>query len=452
MRRTPKWRGVFAVSDRSSTIAAIATPPGVGERGVIRVSGALAGSLAQEACGLDALPGERHLVPCRFDDGGGAQPATLLWMPGPRSFTREDVAEFHLSGSPILLQLALERLLALGARLAEPGEFTRRAFENGRIDLASAEGILELIEASDRDERRAATALLLGGLSRRIQTLRDELEDLRALCEASLDFDSDDTGHVESSELDARFASIHDKLEEALQWESRRARKLGYPRVVLAGAPNAGKSSLFNALTSEAAIVTAQAGTTRDVLRATWKLGEFACELFDTAGRESATGELEREAQARAEEADASAELTLWVVDATRPVWAPENFEGLLVLNKIDASEAHEGPPGAARVSAQTGAGLDELSRRVGEILGLGGENPTSAGRGDRELSVRHRRSLVAALEELARARRGWEDGFPLEIFAEGLREATLALDGIAGLTTPEDLLDRIFGRFCLGK
>src|SRR5262245_53308739 len=175
-------------------------------------------------------------------------PLLLLWMPGPRSFTREDVAELHLPGSPPLLDAALERVLALGATPAEPGEFTRRAFLSGRIDLTRAEGVLALVGARDDRERRAGAALLAGGLADRIEALRDRLEDLRALCEASLDFDERDTGHVPEGEIEERLAGVRAALAEAHAFEVARASPGGEPRVVLTGAPNAGKSSLFNRL------------------------------------------------------------------------------------------------------------------------------------------------------------------------------------------------------------
>ena len=188
-----------------STIAAVATAPGSGARGVLRVSGPEAADLVRrtvrDAAGRPLAALERGAFAGRFDDGRGTQPALVLWMPGPGSYTREDVAEFHLVGSPPLLDAALRRLLELGARLAEPGEFTRRAFEHGRLDLSRAEGVLALVEAENLHQAQAATELLFGGLAERIDALRDTLEEVRALCEASLDFDETDTGHVAEEHL-----------------------------------------------------------------------------------------------------------------------------------------------------------------------------------------------------------------------------------------------------------
>ncbi len=450
----------------SETIAAIASPPGEALRGVIRLSGSDARRIA-EAVWSESLGNARGVSDGTFADEVGEQPGLLIWMPGPRSFTREDVVEFHLPGSPFLLESALSRLLSLGARIAEPGEFTRRAFQNGRIDLARAEGILELIAARDLAERRSATALLFGGLSRRIEILRGELDQLRALSEASLDFDDTDTGHVDESQLQRLYDGIHAALEEAQSWESRRALGFSLPRVVLAGSANAGKSSLFNALCGERAIVSDMAGTTRDILRAEWSVATSAVELIDTAGLEDASpagdgarAQLERELRQKAEHARDSADLCLWVVDATEPGVRvpPVELAHLVVWNKCDEPGALPSPdPAHLRVSARTGEGLASLEQRCAEQLGLlQGEAAAPAGRGgatrDREISARHRASLAGALEILEAGHAAWASEMPLELFADHLRRASERLEGITGETTPEDLLDRIFSQFCLGK
>src|SRR6185503_3623653 len=283
------------MSAAPGTIAAIATPPGPARRGIVRLSGPRAAELVRatlrdEAPRFDpALP--RLLARGRFDDGRGLQPVLLLWMRAPRSFTREDVAELHLPGAEPLLACALRRLLELGARAARPGEFTRRAFLNGRLDLSRAEGVLALTEAGNEAERAAAALLLDGGLDQRAAALRERLLDL---CEASLDFDESETGHVPHAELVELLEEAGAAVSEALAWETRRAAPSTRARVLLVGAPNAGKSSLWNALTGGRALVSPEAGTTRDALVGEWRLPSLTCELIDGPGLEP----LERAASA----------------------------------------------------------------------------------------------------------------------------------------------------------
>jgi tRNA modification GTPase len=457
----------------NDTIAAISTPPGGGLRGVIRVSGPRAIAIARAACELDGAPdlARRGAWRGRFDDGRGTQPLLCLSMPAPHSFTREDVVELHLPGSPPLLAAALARVTELGARPAQPGEFTRRAFENGRIDLAQAEGVLDLIEAANEDERRAATALLFGGLSSRVGALRERLVELRALCEASLDFDESDAGHVPVAELVGLGRAAREALAEALSWEVRRAQQSPLPRAVLVGAPNAGKSSLFNALSRDRVLVSDLPGTTRDSVRGVWKLAGLECALVDTAGLDELAlrahgDDPDRGAQELARADHAGADLLLHVVDARRRdvpgIEAehdalPRGPARLLVWTQVDRPGAAPRPPGAlveqawVAVSAATGGGFDALAARVGELLG-GSQAPARARGAGRELSLRHHAALAAAAEQLDRALAALGHGQPLDLVAEGLRAASDALDAIAGRTTPDDVLDRVFARFCIGK
>jgi len=406
----------------------------------------------------------------RFFDGVGELPLLLLWMPGPRSFTREDIAEFHLPGSPPLLDLALSRLLALGARAARAGEFTRRAFERGRIDLTRAEGVLALVSARSAAEARGARGLLFGGLGGRIEVLREELERLRALSEASLDFEESDTGDVPAEELLAGARGLLAGLREAERWEARRVPASGLPRVVLLGAPNAGKSSLFNALAEEGeALVSTLAGTTRDFLGAPWTLPGGAVRLIDTAGLTGAARGLDAEAQAETDRLGESADLLLWVVDATEADAVGRCEEALVraaetpvvvAWNKDDLAGARPAPEleatRAATVvstSATLPRGLERLAREVARRLGIrAGATEAGAASLDRELSARHRAALRCAAEAVERGLVAWLGGTPLDLFAEELRAATAELDSISGRTTPEDLLDRIFGAFCIGK
>jgi len=460
----------------SSTIAAISSPPGAGRRGVIRVSGDDAAAIVRALVAPTLrLAGTeppsllaRGAFLARIHDGVGEQPCLVLWMPGPASYTREDVAELHLPGSPPLLQAALARVLALGARAAMPGEFTRRAFLHGRLDLTQAEGVLALVESSNARERRAALALLEGGLARRLADLRDGLAELRALCEASLDFDESDTGHVPTSELLALADRAGERLAEALAWEVRRQPPSALPRVVLVGAPNAGKSTLFNALVSDGRALTSDvAGSTRDGASGLARFGSLECLLLDAPGVDPAARGADRAAQEIAAAERAGADLLLHLVDAAagRSDAEPLEFDGpprLTAWSRVDLPDARAVPPGALAISARTGEGLDGLRAAVAAALGEGPAAsepgaPAGSGAGSgsglvRELSSRHRAALGEAAGHLAAARALLADEAPLDLAAGALRDALDALDGIDGRTTPEDLLDRIFARFCLGK
>ncbi len=501
------------------TIVAVSSPPGPGARAVLRLSGKRARAIVQQAwSGADALsesgehdlnsgriPDQRAVLRGNFDDGIGKLPAFLFWMPGPASYTREDVIELHLPGAPPLVDAALARLFSLGARLAEPGEFTRRAFLNGRLDLTRAEGVLGLIEASDRAAQRSASKLLVGGLGKRIQTLREGLDNLRALAEASLDFDTAETGHVDTTQLQALAADLESALQEALTWEERREPSKGRPRVVLAGRPNAGKSSLFNRLTAQSradveeatesasscdasfapgkALVSDLAGSTRDGVSGMWRLFGVDVELMDAPGFEAvhSNAQADSKAQQLAQGERSGADLLLWAVapeDTSAPVMtedarqlAGSGNKVLCVFTKGDLQEPRPlaeltqlaNAAGLAQadcqpISSQTGAGIPELEAMVGRHLGITstGEAPdqavVAAAALGRELSARHRTAIQAALTALDEARGALAAQIPLDLVAETLREATDELDAVTGETTSEDLLDRIFAGFCLGK
>jgi tRNA modification GTPase len=457
-----------------STICAVASAPGAGQRAVVRASGPLASQAVRALCrdteGLPLVLTGRGLYEVQVDDGVGTQPALLVWMPGPGSYTREDVAEWHLVGNPALVRAVLRRLGELGLEPAGPGEFTRRAFENGRLDLTRAEGVLALVEARNREELRAAGSLLAGGLGGRITALREVLEDLRALAEASLDFDQQDTGHVPLEEITTALEGAQADLLEARSWENRRTPASGLARVVLAGLPNAGKSALFNRLTLEGdehrAIESDQAGTTRDA-----KVGRLALPggqevlLVDTAGFDPGAEGVDGMAQQRRDLEWERADLLLELVDPGGAAGQPSNpprsaaSPRLLVYSKADLNAPTEGAGEHLWISSHTGAGLHALLAQIETRLGLAVEESAaspahSASHSglERQLSQRHRQALDQALEELHQARALLGEGAGLDLVAEALRGATLALDRITGQTTPEDLLDRIFARFCLGK
>ncbi|HIF42134.1 MAG TPA: tRNA uridine-5-carboxymethylaminomethyl(34) synthesis GTPase MnmE [Planctomycetes bacterium] len=453
-----------------STICAVASAPGAGERAVVRASGPLAfeavRGLCRDADGQPLAPQGRGLHEVQVDDGVGTQPALLVWMPGPGSYTREDVAEWHLVGNPALVRAVLRRLGELGLEPAGPGEFTRRAFENGRLDLTRAEGVLALVEARNSEELRAAGSLLAGGLGGRIAALREVLEHLRALTEASLDFDQQDTGHVPLKEISAALDEARADLLEARTWERRRTPASGLARVVLAGLPNAGKSALFNRLTLEGdehrAIESDQAGTTRDA-----KVGRLALPggqevlLVDTAGIDPLAEGVDAMAQDRRDLEWERADLLLELVESSGNQAASDNpasgpgIPRLIVMSKADLALSPHDPGGRLRVSSHTGSGLTALLAQIEIRLGLATQDdtPSRSNSGlERQLSERHRKALDQGLQELAQAQALLGEGAGLDLVAEALRGAGLALDRITGQTTPEDLLDRIFSRFCLGK
>jgi tRNA modification GTPase len=493
------------------TIVAVSSPPGPGARAVVRLSGKDARAIVQQVWSgalesaataeydpsLGRIPNHRAVLRGNFDDSIGELPGFLFWMPGPASYTREDVIELHLPGAPPLIDAALARLFALGARLAEPGEFTRRAFLNGRLDLTRAEGVLGLIEASDRAAQRSASKLLVGGLGTRIQALREGLDNLRALAEASLDFDTAETGHVDTTQLQALATDLESALREALTWEERREPSKGRPRVVLAGRPNAGKSSLFNRLTASVrmestrgaasasgkALVSDLAGSTRDGVSGLWRIFGVDVELMDAPGFDAVheSAEADSKAQELAFGERSGADLLLWAVapqdaNATRLAKDAEQLANsgnpaLCVLTKDDLREPRSDKAlrqlaaaagldisSCIAISSESGTGLPELESLVGKHLGITstGSAPAqavvAAAALGRELSARHRTAIRAALAALDEARGALADQIPLDLVAETLREATDELDAVTGETTSEDLLDRIFAGFCLGK
>ena len=455
----------------SDTIAAIATPPGSGGIGVVRVSGPGAAAVAQALLGR--LPQPRHATFARFRAANGASldEGIALWFPGPNSYTGEDVLELQGHGSPAALQLVLGAALAAGARLAQPGEFTQRAYLNERLDLAQAEAVADLIAAGSAAAARAAVRSLAGEFSARVNELGLGLLQTRALCEALLDFpdERDVPVHVE-------LAEPLDMLERAcralLEVTRSGARLSQSPRVVLAGRPNAGKSSLLNALArEEAAIVTPVPGTTRDVLQVEVELAGVRLTLADTAGLRDTADVVEQEGVRRARAAAVNADLVLYLVDSTDPVAVAEaatdihamrldelpgeeaeNERLLVVASKVDLLGRDTTDamllPDAIRLSTATGEGLEALQVEMLRRLGRG------AGEGVGVFSARERHvhAVREALQHLVAARAVDSANAGGELVAEELRLAQDALGSITGRTVPDDVLAEVFGRFCIGK
>lgn len=440
--------------DPRDTICAIASPPGGAARGVVRVSGSsamvcLSGLFAP----LDATTRSPRAIAGHIALPALASPlpATLWLWPTARSYTREPCGELHTMGSPPLLEAIVARLCELGARLAQPGEFTLRAFLAGRIDLTQAEAVLGVIEARSPAQLERALSLLAGGLGRPLAELRSTLLDLLADLEAGLDFADEDLAFVTREALVDRLASARLALGAALAQLGSRQMSDALPRVALVGAPNAGKSSLFNALTGGAALVAPTPGTTRDYLEARVELPGGACLLIDTAGIEEANDdarvatmaqELSRQ---RREEADL--ELLCVAGDSPETATPRPHAPRLVVRTKADLAAGRAPLRAAVVTSAMQGTGLAdlraEIASRLADVESRDALAPSTA---------RCREALSAAqdaIDEAQRlARRGAED----ELIAVELRLALNSIGETIGAVYHEDLLDRLFSRFCIGK
>jgi tRNA modification GTPase len=430
------------------TIAAVATPPGRGGIGIVRLSGPAAARIAKQIAG--SLPAARHATHARFKsaDGEPIDEGLALFFPAPHSYTGEDVLELHGHGGPIVMQMLLASCVDHGARLADPGEFTRRAFLAGKLDLAQAEAVADLIDASSREAARSALRSLSGEFSSAIEALRDQLVELRALTEAQLDFPEEELDVLHRQDAARRLAQLQAALQSILDRSRQGSLLRSGVHVVLAGRPNVGKSSLLNRLAGEErAIVTAIPGTTRDALREPIEIEGVPLVMVDTAGLRASSDEVERLGMARTKQELERADVVLAVHGADEPASTIEvtvEAARLDVYNKIDLAAGFTAPPGAIAVSAKTGQGLAELRQAILRAAGwsANGESVFLA----RE---RHLRALSAAKGHLARAaaeQPRWE------LFAEELRLAHEELARITGAFSADDLLGEIFGRFCIGK
>ena len=446
------------MSTASQTIVAIATAPAQGGVGIVRVSGPQALQVAQ-GLGIASLP-PRQARYARFRDADGSviDDGIALYFPGPASFTGEDVVELQGHGSPVLLAALRARCCVLGARLARAGEFSERAFLNGKLDLVQAEAIADLIAAGDLRAARAARRSLDGVFSERIEAVATELLHLRIHVEAAIDFADEPLDTLGGSQVRAGADRVRAALAE-LRTAAERGRKLRDGlHVVLLGPPNAGKSSLLNALAgSERAIVTDIAGTTRDVLRETIVLDGVELTLVDTAGLREGGDAIEREGMRRAQQEVRQADLALVVVDAADPQAGlgavADSLAGidqvLAIHNKSDLLPAWPQDLGqdSVAVSARTGQGLDQLAARVRTLAGV----DQGAAAGEFSARARHVDAIILAQEHLALALAELDNEY-LELAAEQLRLAHDALGEITGRMTADDLLGKIFSSFCIGK
>lgn len=438
------------------TIAAIATAAGAAGVGIVRLSGGGCRAIGAMLLGKPPEPRHAHYLRFRDDDGAVIDDGLLLFFPGPNSYTGEDVLELQGHGSPVLLGQLLRRCLALGARPARPGEFTERAFLEGRLDLAQAEAVADLVSAGSEAAARAARRSLEGEFSRRVDTVVEGLIGLRVWIEAALDFPDEEIDFLAAPELQERLQRVAGQLE-ALRTAAERGRRLvDGLHVVIAGAPNAGKSSLLNALAGEErAIVTDVPGTTRDLLRERIRIDGIELTLVDTAGLRDAPDAVEREGIRRARAELAKADLVLAVVDATMPAAAalplPPGVPVLWLHSKCDLLGVVPAPLSRADgrhlwVSARSGAGLDGLRAALREAAGLG-----DGVEGSFSARARHVEALRRGAEALARAAGRLHHGAG-ELAAEELRQAQDALGEISGRVDADALLGRIFGDFCIGK
>ena len=440
-------------------IAAIATAPGRGGIGVVRVSGRNLAPLAQALLGKTPAP--RHAVRAGFVDARGAaiDDGIALYFPAPHSYTGEDVLELQGHGGPVVMQMLLKRCLELGARLAEPGEFTRRAFLNDKLDLAQAESVADLIEAATDSAARCALRSLRGEFSAAIEDLLRQLIELRMLVEATLDFPEEELDPLDRADVQGRHAKLVCAIDTALA-KSRQGSLLRTGlQVVLAGQPNVGKSSLLNRLAGEElAIVTAIPGTTRDSVRQAIHIDGVPLNIVDTAGLRDTQDEVERMGIARTWSEIGRADVVLLLVDARAGVTEqdlelvrriPPSAKRVFVHNKIDLAGVE---PRLQRgeastnlyLSAKTGAGMDLLRA---ELLAAAGWQ-----QGAEDLFMARERHLVALRRAAQHAARAGEHFSRPELFAEELRLAQEQLSSITGEFAADDLLGEIFSRFCIGK
>ncbi len=455
----------------TDTIAAISTPPGRGGIGIVRLSGPQAATIAADLVNLHKpLEHARARLADVLDtpEAGSERidEAVITFFAAPNSYTAEDLVEIAAHGSPVVLDLLLRRAMELGARLAEPGEFTQRAFLAGKLDLTQAEAVRDLIDAQTLTQARQAASQMGGALSRRVTPVKQDLLELIALLEAGIDFAEDDVEVTPLTEIARRIGTLQPPLA-ALEASFARGRIVHDGlSLAIVGRPNAGKSSLFNRLVErDRAIVTATPGTTRDLVTERISLDGIPLELVDTAGLREAHEEAEQMGIARSREALADAALVLVVLDATQPLndeehsllAAVEGRPAIVAVNKsdlagtdgvrLDLAATESAGLVALATSALTGEGIAALRERI-LALATGG----AAAEPGMLTSLRHQQAIATARAALADAAKANDGGIPHEMILLDLYRALWALDSLTGQTTPDDILNLIFSTFCIGK